>query len=690
MNLYKRHQTIAKIAFSPQEQSLTSLSTLFAYHKYYKRPAQIRKGRHVEECQFTNLCDLAEESGFTLEKYSLDSIKSWEMIESVSIVHLKQGGTAILEKNKANEYIINHATYGWRKLGKDPKAILDQLSVPFALVVRKSPTSKTGRYKKPQSALFTTLIAEVDFRKTAIVIIILSLLRALTKLIDPIVKNLFMTLVVQLDDINWARPLAWLYFLIAVSGAALVLLSGYLTILLSTRLALRWSYSTMINLLRVPKTYLNLRGNGDLLNRIRSSESVANFIGSTEIALVGSLINVVIMIAFLATTSLVLSALLCIFQMLGFTISILTATAKKERTDQHTQRVATETSSLVATLNSITNITRQTKTRDAFRSHQLKIISRLHSQQRLSVFVLIVNFATRSLDTLQSISLLTIAALLIMNGDITLGQYVAFSAIMSNVIAPFKSLSSFVTKLQNIKTIEERIQDITDEAELVATSEQVLPSSEFIKIEYNDPIRQNAQSTSLTLSQSDLPLILKVDTPESVLVLETLFARDGQLGSNFRLHVPGEDGKGQLLTVRSKPYLYKQSIINNIVLWKKPGSSVESQNLTRMINKLGLAQQINIDSQDSLLGETLTNDQILMISAARSLWRKPETLVVPLCEVQDNQSASNLANNLLEYCAESGIKPLFISSQNLDLKIPIIEIPVELRTALQSSVGALT
>lgn len=690
MNLLKQHQTIAKIAFSPLERSLTSLSVLFAYHQYYKSPAQIRKGRRLENCQFTDLCNLAKESDFTLEKYSLGSVKDLANLGAVSIVHLKQGGTAILEKNKAHGYFINHATYGWQKLGKDPDVVLSKLSVPIALVVAKTPSSKTGRYRKTPSTLFTTLITDAEFRMAAVVIVILSLLSALTKLIDPIVKNLFMTLVVQLNDISWARPLAWLYFLIAVSGAALMLLSGYLTILLSTRLALRWSYSTMINLLRVPKTYLNLRENGDLLNRVRSSESVANFIGSTEIALVGSVINVVIMIIFLASTSLVLSILLCLFQILGFAISILSAAGKKERTDQHTQRVATETSSLVATLNSVTNISRQTKTRDAFRSHQLKVISRLHSQQRLSVFVLLINFATRSLDTLQSIALLTIAALLIMNGDISLGQYVAFSAIMSNVIAPFKSLSSFVTKLQSIRTIEERIQDITDEAELNDSSGQFIPSYDVIKIEYDGRDEKGSDSASLMIRQEELPLVLKVDTADSVTLLESLFARDGQLGNDLKVHVANKEGVNKFLTIRSNPYMYKQSVINNIVLWKKPGTSAESQRLSRLINKLELDRHININSQDSASDESLTSVQILMISAARSLWREPDTVVIPLCENDDDQCVNDFASNLLEYCAETGIKPLFICSHSLDLEIPMIEIPTDLSQALQSSAGDLT
>ena len=74
----------------------------------------------------------------------------------------------------------------------------------------------------------------------------------------------------------------------------------------------------MANLLRTPTSYLQIRQPGDLLNRVRSSEAVSNFIGVDEVTLVASLLNLCLMILVLAVSSPTLSILLLIFQIIGF------------------------------------------------------------------------------------------------------------------------------------------------------------------------------------------------------------------------------------------------------------------------------------------------------------------------------------------------------------------------------------
>ena len=93
----------------------------------------------------------------------------------------------------------------------------------------------------------------------------------------------------------------------------------------------------MANLLRTPNSYLQIRQPGDLLNRVRSSEAVSNFIGVDEVTLAASLLNLCLMILILAVTSPTLSILLLAFQAVGFIFVLATAAPKKIRTDQHTQ-----------------------------------------------------------------------------------------------------------------------------------------------------------------------------------------------------------------------------------------------------------------------------------------------------------------------------------------------------------------
>ena len=657
-----RHKTVSRVAFSPGEQALTCLSVISQYQGREISVAEIRNGRSLLKCQYNNLGDLAAKNSINIERLSYELDDKDFCLPAVSIASIKDMGPVVLEKNKNGTIYINSPITGWKRYPGTEDSIVDALTADFIYFAPRPNKSLIESRQKTKSILATLLLSDAWIRNLAVLIIALTVLKGLTKLLDPVTKNLFFTIVVQMGDINWARPLSWIYLSVAAVGALLILLAGTLSILLSSRMGIRWSFTTMANLLRTPNSYLQIRQPGDLLNRVRSSEAVSNFIGVDEVTLAAALLNLCLMILILAITSPTLSILLLAFQAVGFIFVLATAAPKKIRTDQHTQVLAEETSSFIHIINQLTNFKDQSKTQDAFRLHQTKIIKRISTQQRLSVFSVEVSFITRLIDALQSAILLTIAALLIVDGDISLGQYIAFSAIMTNVIAPFKSTASFISKLQSIRTINERVQDINEEARMVSINQIERLDNDNAMIISNTLTPEDG---TIRITYKDTPINVKFQTKEEVRSFEALVAGDEYIPLNLRIGLPYKNKKRQLIVAKSNPYLYKKSLRSNICLWNKARSSEEYEYFYTISRMVGFSD-LELDNKLSL--SSLTPQELYFLGIARALWCKPKYIAI--CEPNENADTTvdDLISKIITFCVNHQIGLIYLSSKQSSAK----------------------
>ena len=683
MKIFRRRRIQTRVAFLKQEQALASLSMLFLYYDYNKSIAKIRNGRGLDQCQFLNLELLARESGFDLSKVSIDVTSLLQRNHSPVIVDLINEGTVILEKSTPQSSSIYNPLTGWKSLPSLSYLIDNNLMNTDVLVFKSR--SRLPQYLKGTSTsnLFIQLLTDQSIKVAGLCVVFLSLLHALTKLTDPIVKNLFMTIVVQSNDISWARSLSWIYFFVGILGSFILLLSSIVSILLLTRLALKYSFSTLSNLLRVPTRYLAIRQNGDLLNRVRSSEAIAGFIGTTEIALLSSLINLVILVSFLATTSLILAILLFCFQCIGFLISIRTASPLKRRTDMHVQRVAQETSSFISHLSDVRTVHRQSRSNFVFRNHQIKINSRIHAQQDLSVFSIILSSVNSSLDSIQSAVLLTVAAILIIEGDVSLGQYVAFSAIMSNVIQPFKNISSFVSKFQHIRTIEERVSDISDESLLMEGQlENVHLPDALISINLTS-VNTESEIEPFVVSSIDLPAVLITNTFDEIEILERYLSGDDRTPSDLKIRLLSIESGSNVLIARSNAHLFNLGWFQNIFLWFKPLNIDDSARFYSLVKSIYSPDDVDADVDNA---SSLSQSQLSTLGCLRALWLRPDYIILPISNYLKGTQKQLFCQSVLNYCGKHNIQVLFISdsSEGLDSTSQIIT-PAFISKALNTS-----
>jgi ABC-type bacteriocin/lantibiotic exporter with double-glycine peptidase domain len=639
-------EVIRRLAFSRPEQAITCLSILFEYQGYMISASELRRGRPLSQCQYGSIVAMAEELGFSMTENSLIDLRTNGLSNLRTIVNLPDQGPVLLTSDRSAVWVNNPYTGIRKVIDKKHQAQLIQLKG-----VSLDPTRRTTHLKRKKSSLlWSLLLSDKSLYSVGAVIVLLSLIHGLVALLDPIIKNVYFTNVVQLGMVDWARTLAILYFSIAVAGGILLLAGSAFSLVLTNRLALKWSFNTYIALLRLPITYFSMRSRGDLMNRVRSSEQLGSFIGTDEIMLVGSALNLVLLFFVLASTSVYLALMLLIIQLLSLLYVIKTNGGWKTRSDRLQQQSGLEAGSFVSLVGNVGLLRQQKMTDNAFRVHQLAVNRRTRAQQDMSIYTLLVHFGSTSIDTFQSIILLTMAALLIMDGQITLGEYVAFQAILGSVLAPLKRIASFISSFQTLRATHDRILDVIEESSLQEKHgigdklnvDQLLT----IELSTDSSTDDDSQKTpslsikSLSISREQKTTCLVVKSIVQSKYFEMAVGGERLLSEQAEINIAHRDGIRELLIARSTPHLYPGLIRDNITLGFPCAEWAIIKDLNELASLVGWApERLARDVQE------LDEDELDLrrLSILRTLWRGASGFVLSDLDLQaDSERRADL------------------------------------------------
>ena len=656
---------VRKIAFSQAEQAITCLAILLANYGYMVTASEIRRGRKLSQCQYDKLDLLANELGFTLIETTVGIIEALSNNKRSMIVNLDNQGSVILSM-KGRDIWLNNPYTGIRKINDVEKKLL--LFQTKGLIVDESKLTPKLKRIKP-SFLWSLLLSDRSLYAVGAVIVLLSLMHGLVVLMDPIIKNIYFTNVVQMGITDWARTLAIVYFLVAVSGGVLLLAGSALSLMLTSRLSLKWSFNTFTALLRLPIEYLKMRSRGDLMNRVRSSESLGNFIGSDEIILIGSALNLGLLLVVLLSTSIPLALTLLCLQVLSLLFIVKVNGGWKTRSDSLQQQSALETGSFVNLIGNVHLLRQQKLAVNAFRIHQLAVNRRTRAQQKMSIYTILVHFGTTTIDTLQSAVLLTMAALLIMDGQISLGEYVAFQAIIGSVIAPVKKAASFISNIQTLRATHDRILDVIEESTLQEKHGigDSIESDQLIKIEITGDSRPNhsrenpeaSPKTVLNITKEMDSVCLMVKNLEQKIYLEAVISGERLVADNVKLNIAHNDGSRELVIARSSPYLYPTSIKENITLGYPSGRKSPFKEINELVSMVGWRPERLANDIQELAGNELEMQRLSMM---RALWRGGTGILFGDDETARNSEKINELRQLITKISTRGITVIVLTT----------------------------
>jgi NHLM bacteriocin system ABC transporter peptidase/ATP-binding protein len=451
-----RVRTPTRLQMEATECGAAALAIVLEHHGSYLPLSQVRIecGVSRDGSKAGNMLRAARRYGLQARGFRKEP-EELRQLPVPMIVHWNMNHFVVVEGFGTDSVFLNDPATGPRTVTQT------EFGQSFTgVVLTLEPTDdfvKTG--KRP--ALLPALLARARGSSVALTFVILaSLLLVLPGLLIPVFGKVFVDSVLVGGKRDWLVGLLIGMALTGMLRAALTGLQRSALLRLVTKLSVSTASSFMWHVLRLPVPFFFARSPGELASRVRLNDAVASLLSGRLSAVVLDLL----LVAFYGTAMAYFDVWLTA---IGIATAILHLTllkfAERTRTDL-SRRVTQEAGKLQGVaaggLQMIETIKATGAEADFFAQwagHQAKLVN---AQQTLARRESALAIAASAVTRINSVLVLGLGALRVMDGHMTLGTLVAFQSLMTSFIGPIESLAAFGASLQELRGSVERLDDV--------------------------------------------------------------------------------------------------------------------------------------------------------------------------------------------------------------------------------------
>ncbi len=419
------------------------------------------------------------------------------------------------------------------------------------------------------------------YRKVLLEVFIASFFVQLFGLANPLITQVIIDRVLVQNSIDTLHVLGVFLVVVAIFEAVVTSLRTNLFVDTTNRIDMALGAEVIDHLLRLPLRYFERRPVGELATRVNELENIRRFLTGTALTVVldavFSVIYIVVMVFYSWLLTLVALATVPLFALLTF----LVAPVMRQQSRTKAERHAETQSYLVEVVSGIQTV----------KAQNIELRSRWQWQDRYARYVsagfnsvltsTTAGSTSNFLNKLSSLLLLWVGAYLVLQGQLTLGQLIAFRIIAGYTTSPLLRLIQLWQNFQETALSLERLSDILDTPqEMEAAERHNIPMPEIEgAVKY--------ENISFRFTQSGSPQLrnINLDLPAGVFV-----------------GVVGQSGAGKSTLTKLIPRLYDLEH-GRILIDGYDISKVELYSLRR---------QIGMVLQDTLLFDGTVQENIAL------------------------------------------------------------------------------
>ena len=434
----------------------------------------------------------------------------------------------------------------------------------------------------------------------------------------------------------------------------------------TNRIDMRLGAEVIDHLLRLPLNYFDRRPVGELGTRIAELEKIRNFLtGQALTTLLDTAFSVIYIIVMVLYSWLLTLIALCVLP-IQVGLTVIGAPLFRRQYRDTAQENARTQSHLVEVLTGIQTV----------KAQNVEMISRWKWQSLYSNYIArsfektitgtAISETSQVLQKLSQLLVLWVGATLVLKGEMSLGQLIAFRIISGYVTQPLLRLSSIWQNIQELKVSFERLADVVDTPEESDDADKAkIPLPPIAgEVRFDQVCFSFQQGGALTLNHIDLTIpagtfvgvVGQSGSGKSTLtkMLSRLYAPN-----SGRVFVDGYDiDKVELYSLRrqigivpQEPLLFTGSVAENIALTDPDATSdaiVEAARLAcahDFIMELPGGYSANVGER----GANLSGGQRQRLALARTLLSKPRLLVLDeATSALDYDTERRVCDNLLD------------------------------------------
>lgn len=514
---------------------------------------------------------------------------------------------------------------------------------------------------------FTWFIpAVVKYRKLLGEVLLVSFVLQLFALVTP----LFFQVVMDKVLVHHGRTtLDVIAFGLLVVSIFEVLMSGLRTYVFAhttSRIDVELGARLFRHMLNLPLAYFGARRVGDTVARVRELENIRQFLTGNAITLVLDLFFSVVFIAVMLWYSgwLTLIVVLSLPCYLG--LSLVITPLLRARLHEKFNRGAENQAFLVETINGIDTVKAMAVEPQVTQHWDKQLASYISASFRTATLGTLAHEGVNLVGKLVTVTTMWLGARLVINGDLSVGQLIAFNMLAGRVATPVMRLAQLWTDFQQTGISIQRLGDILNaRTEIANANRSTLPpiagriELDQVVFRYRSDAPEVLRGVSLTIEPGEvIGIVGRSGSGKSTL---TKLVQRLYLPERGRVLVDGSDLamvdtsslRRQIGVVLQENMLFNRSIRENIAL-SDPGIPIEA---VIQAAKLAGAHEFILElpeGYDTPVGEhgsTLSGGQRQRIAIARALITNPRILIFDeATSALDYESERIIQNNMKAIC----------------------------------------
>ena len=552
---------------------------------------------------------------------------------------------------QGDHYIVVYRVQGQKVLVADPakgKRSLDREQFlagwsGYALLLDPTERLEATPNEKRSLGRFVGLL--LPYRSLALQIILASFLIQIFGLVTPLFTQIILDQVVVNRSLTTLHVFALGVLLFGIWGIGLSSTRQYLLSYLSNRLDLTMISGFIRHTLMLPLKFFESRHVGDILTRVSENQKIQRFlISQVVLAWLDFLMGFVYLgLMFYYNWQLTLLVVALIPPIVILTL-VSTPFLRKVSLEVF-NKSAEQNSTLVETITGVSTVKSIAAERELRWRWEDRLTSFLNAQFRSQKLGINLQAAGGLINSLGSTALLWYGAMLVIQDQLTIGQFVAFNMLIAKVLSPVLSLTNLWDELQEVLISVERLDDVfsaqpeesPDKPMLSLPIIQGNMRLENVSFRYEgDDDRNTLQNISFEVKPGQTTAIVgRSGSGKSTLVklLQGLYLPDQGniwLDGHDISHVSPQSLRSQLGVVPQECFLFSGTILENITLYRPEYTLEQAIEVAKLAEAHAFIQgmPLGYNTKVGERGANLSGGQRQRIAIARALLGEPRILIL--------------------------------------------------------------